>query len=317
VLVAPTDHGEYVLDMDASDFALIAVLQQKQDDGLTHVIAYGSRSLSSPEHRYCITRKEMLAVVFGLKKYRQHLLGRKILIRTDHAALTYLKRTPEPIGQQGRWLDFLSEFDYHIEHRSGSAHGNSDALLRRPCEPEGAEPCPQCVKGTTAGTSVKHRVTTQLGSEGELADPESSLSDATSSPPEWDYGDEVESESSDRDRDGTGQLGPSWQGTPVPVPVVQFEPMEETAHPDPVITDPVPEPMIVVPYDPDVIVEEVEEVELEPELASSDEQEWPKPLYKLSQGNAMAVSATPADPDRDDMFTREELVAAQQAEEAI
>jgi len=81
--------------------------------------------------------------------------------------------------------------------------------------------------------------------------------------------------------------------------------------------DPTPEPMVVVPYDPDVVVEEVEEVELEPELASPDEQGQPPPLHELSQGNAMAASATPADPDRDDMFTREELVAAQQAEEAI
>jgi len=63
VLAAPTDHGQYILDTDASDFALGAVLQQKQDDGLVHVIAYGSRSLSGPERRYCITRKEMLAVV--------------------------------------------------------------------------------------------------------------------------------------------------------------------------------------------------------------------------------------------------------------
>ena len=129
--------GKYILDTDASDFALGAVLQQTQDDGLTHVIAYASRSLSVPERRYCITRKEMLAVVFGLKKYRQHLLGRQILIRTDHAALTYLKRTPEPIGQQGRWLDFLSEFKYDIVHRAGTAHGNSDALRAGLVNPRG------------------------------------------------------------------------------------------------------------------------------------------------------------------------------------
>ena len=129
--------------------------------------------------------------------------------------------------------------------------------------------------------------------------------------------DEAESESSDRDRDGTGEPGPSWQGAPVPVPVTQFEPMEETSDPDPVTADPIPEPMIVVPYDPDVIVEQVEEVELEPELASSYEQKQSQPLIELSQGNAMAASATPVDPDHDDMFTREELVTAQQAEEAI
>jgi len=75
--------------------------------------------------------------------------------------------------------------------------------------------------------------------------------------------------------------------------------------------------MVVVPYDPDIIIEQVEEVELEPELASPDEQGQLAPLHELSQGNAMAASATPVNPDRDDMFTREELIAAQQAEEAI
>jgi len=135
VLVTPNDEGQYVLDTDASDFVLGAVLQQYQPDGTLRVIAYGSRALTAPERRYCITRKELLGVVFGLKKYRQHLLGRKILVRTDHAALTYLKRTPEPIGQQGRWLDLIAEFDIgRIEHRPGRVHSNSDALSRRPCE---------------------------------------------------------------------------------------------------------------------------------------------------------------------------------------
>jgi len=93
--------------------------------------------------------------------------------------------------------------------------------------------------------------------------------------------------------------------------------MDDSNDPAPEPADPIPEPMVVVQYDPVVIVEQVDEVELEPELASSGEQEQLHPLYELSQGNAMAASATPMDPDRDDMFTREELVAAQQAEEAI
>jgi len=88
-----------VLDTDASDTALGATLQQEQD-GLLHVLAYASRVLSHAERRYCITCKELLGVVYGLKNYRQHLLGRPIVIRTDHAALTYLMKTPEPIGQQ-------------------------------------------------------------------------------------------------------------------------------------------------------------------------------------------------------------------------
>jgi len=56
VLVAPNDEGQYVLDTDASDFALGAILQQYQPDGTLRVIAYGSRALKAPERRYCITR---------------------------------------------------------------------------------------------------------------------------------------------------------------------------------------------------------------------------------------------------------------------
>ena len=122
ILVAPRDEGQYVLDCDASDAAVGSVIQQFQDGALL-VIAYASRALSEAEKRYCITRRELLAVVFGLKKYRQHLLGRSVIVRTDHAALTYLLGTPEPIGQQGRWLDLLAEYDIVIQHRPGRVHG--------------------------------------------------------------------------------------------------------------------------------------------------------------------------------------------------
>ena len=122
ILVAPCDEGRYTLDTDASEAALGAVLQQEQD-GQLKVIAYASRALSRTERRYCITRKELLGVVFGLKQFRQHLLGRSFTIRTDYAALTFLKRMPEPIGQEGRWLDLLSEYNFEIQHRPGRAMG--------------------------------------------------------------------------------------------------------------------------------------------------------------------------------------------------
>ena len=122
VLASPRDEGIYVLDTDASDYALGASIQQWQDGGL-RVIGYASRALSEAEKRYCTTRKELLAVVFGLKQYRQFLLAReRFIIRTDHAALTHLKRTPNLVGQQARWLDLLAEYNFEIKHRPGTAH---------------------------------------------------------------------------------------------------------------------------------------------------------------------------------------------------
>jgi hypothetical protein len=133
VLAMPADEGEYRLDTDASNLAIGAVLSQVQD-GEERVIAYASRMLSTPERNYCVTRKELLAVVHFTKQFRPYLLGREFLIRTDHSALRWLKLTPEPIGQQARWLERLEEFNFRIEHRPGRKHGNADALSRRPCQ---------------------------------------------------------------------------------------------------------------------------------------------------------------------------------------
>ena len=71
--------------------------------GEEHVIAYGSRPYSKAERNYCTTRKKLLALVYFMKQFKQYLLGKDFLVRTDHAALTWLQRTPEMMGQQARW----------------------------------------------------------------------------------------------------------------------------------------------------------------------------------------------------------------------
>jgi len=77
--------------------------------------------------------------MYGLKTFKQYLLGRQFTVRTDHSALTWLRRTPEPLAQQARWLNFIEQFTpFDISHRSGSRHVNADALSRRPY------PCKQC-----------------------------------------------------------------------------------------------------------------------------------------------------------------------------
>ena len=98
ILALPSDRGTFTLDCDASNYGLGAVLSQEQS-GIEKVIAYSSRTMSKPERRYETTRKELLAIVNGLKQFRQYLTGRHFIIRTDHAALSWLRRTPEPMPQ--------------------------------------------------------------------------------------------------------------------------------------------------------------------------------------------------------------------------
>jgi len=145
ILAMPNDTGEFVLDTDASDNAIGAVLSQRQD-GVERVVAYESRSLDRREQNYCGTRKELLAIVYFLKYFKQYLLGRTFKVRTDHAALTWLRRTPDPIGQQARWLEQMEEYDFVVEHRAGSSHSNADSLSRRPC----AKKQCRCQEDTTA-----------------------------------------------------------------------------------------------------------------------------------------------------------------------
>ena len=131
VLAFPCFDQEFVVDCDASDYGLGAVISQRQD-GDEKVIAYASRVLEDRERRYSTTKKEMLAMVYAIKHLRHYLYGRPFTVRTDHNALKWLQSFKEPEGQVARWLETLAQYDYKIEHRPGKKHQNADALSRNP-----------------------------------------------------------------------------------------------------------------------------------------------------------------------------------------
>jgi len=74
ILALPNDSNQYILDTDVSDSALGAVLSEVQD-GQVRLMAYASRRYLDVESRYCITHRELLTVVYGLRRFRVYLLG--------------------------------------------------------------------------------------------------------------------------------------------------------------------------------------------------------------------------------------------------
>ena len=135
VLPYPDPELPYIVDCDASAEGIGAVLSQVKD-GREYVVAYYSSKFSPAERNYCVTRKELLAVVKSLENFHPYLYGATFTVRTDHAALRWLRSMKNPEGQLARWIGRLEQYDYNIVHRPGRVHNNADSLSRRPCEPE-------------------------------------------------------------------------------------------------------------------------------------------------------------------------------------
>ncbi|CAN6583798.1 unnamed protein product [Malus baccata var. baccata] len=129
-IIRPPDWSiPFELMCDASDYALGAVLGQRKDKQ-PHVIYYASRTLNDAQLNYSTTEKELFAVVFALDKFRSYLLGTKVIIYTNHAALKYLLTKNEAKPRLIRWMLLLQEFDIEIRDKKGSENVVADHMTR-------------------------------------------------------------------------------------------------------------------------------------------------------------------------------------------
>lgn len=125
-----------VLKTDASTVGIAGMLLQRHE-GEWRIVSCISRRLTPAESNYTTTEVEALAIVYSLQKLRPYLLGRKFKILTDHCALCSMKKKVPNSPRVRRWALLLSEFDYEVEHVSGTAHRDVDCLSRAPVCDEG------------------------------------------------------------------------------------------------------------------------------------------------------------------------------------
>ena len=93
-------------------------------------ICYASKTLTEAQINYTTTEKELLAVVYALEKFWHYILGSKIIMYTDHAALKYLLSNKEAKPRLIRWVLLLQEFDLEIKHKKGNENSVADHLSR-------------------------------------------------------------------------------------------------------------------------------------------------------------------------------------------
>ncbi len=113
ILVAPDPSRQFVVEVDASEVGVGAVLSQRSSaDGKMHPCAYFSHRLSPAERNYDIGNRELLAVKLALEEWRHWLEGSGVpfIVWTDHKNLEYIKSAKRLNSRQARWALFFRSF---------------------------------------------------------------------------------------------------------------------------------------------------------------------------------------------------------------
>lgn len=140
-------NARHYIDCDASNVACGACLIQVDEDGVERIVGYMSKTFSDAERKYCTSRQELLSVIKALSHWRNYVISRPVIVRSDHCALKYLLTSRNLSPQWNRYLDFLADFDIEIQYKPGSQQNVADYLSRfglRCCEFETGRDCKQC-----------------------------------------------------------------------------------------------------------------------------------------------------------------------------
>lgn len=134
VLVQPDPSKQFIVEVDASDVGVGAVLSQRSgSDHRLHPCAFFSRRLSPAEHNYDVGNRELLAIKLALEEWRHWLEGAELpfVVWTDHKNLAYIQSAKRLNSRQARWALFFGRFQFTITYRPGSKNVKPDSLSRQ------------------------------------------------------------------------------------------------------------------------------------------------------------------------------------------
>lgn len=129
ILTYPDFTKTFLITTDASNYAIGAVLSQGEI-GKDKPIHFASRTLNKSEENFSATEKEMLAIYWALKVFRNYIYGQKFIVITDHQPITFSLSAKNINAKLKRWKSFLEEHDYEIIYKPGRTNVVADALSR-------------------------------------------------------------------------------------------------------------------------------------------------------------------------------------------
>ncbi|SAL96249.1 hypothetical protein, partial, partial [Absidia glauca] len=129
VLCYPDLTKPFCVTTDASNHGIGAVLFQRTS-GQIHHIGFMARALSKSERNYSTTKRELLAIIFALKKFHQFLWANPFKLYTDHKALTFIHTQSIANPMMINWLDTLLDYTFEVIHLPGIDNTLPDCLSR-------------------------------------------------------------------------------------------------------------------------------------------------------------------------------------------
>uniref|UniRef100_A0A3P9I2H4 Reverse transcriptase domain-containing protein n=1 Tax=Oryzias latipes TaxID=8090 RepID=A0A3P9I2H4_ORYLA len=134
ILIQPDPSRQFIVEVDASDSGVGAVLSQKElTSGKLKPCAFFSKKLSTAEQNYDVGNRELLAIKLALEEWRHWLEGAEhpFIVWTDHKNLAYLRTAKRLNSRQARWCLFFDRFRFTITYRPGTRNVKPDALSRK------------------------------------------------------------------------------------------------------------------------------------------------------------------------------------------
>ena len=117
ILHSPDFTKQFVLQTDASDRGVGAVLSQRDDDSNDHPVLFYSRKLLPREEKYATVENQCLTIKLAIETFKVYLLGRHFTMQTDHRAFEWLSRVSDKNACLTRWSLALQPYDYSIVYR--------------------------------------------------------------------------------------------------------------------------------------------------------------------------------------------------------
>ena len=131
VLRRPNHNRPFELKVDASQYALGAILYQRNDGGKLQAVGYYSQTLNLAERNYDVYNRELLAVICALAHWRHLLLGAKhqVMVWTDHNNLTFYRHPQTISSRVARYIPQMAKYNLVLRHKPGTSN-RADYLSR-------------------------------------------------------------------------------------------------------------------------------------------------------------------------------------------